>query len=97
MATTGEIILKISKGFVTILNLGFPALLAVTGAFGIKASTTVDDVQVVFVGIYMIVFAATLFCYEVIQLLPCPTLDLLYKKNFGFLYGIYGKGLYTLM
>jgi len=95
MASCGEITIAVCRVLARGLNIGLPGLLAVTGAFGIMNATT--DVQVVFVGVYMIVFALTLFLYEIIQLLPCEVLDNAYKKNMGFLYGPYGKGLYTLM
>jgi len=95
MASCGEIVIAVSRVFARGLNIGLPGLLGVTGAFGIKNAG--QDVQVIFVGTYMILFALTLFLYEIIQLLPCEFLDNAYKKNMGFLYGPYGKGLYTLM
>lgn len=90
-------ILTFAKGFVTVLNFGFPLFLAVVGALALKYSTDISDAQVVFMGIYLFLFAAILFIYELLQVLSCPALDLMYKKNFGYLYGIYGKGLYTFL
>ncbi len=83
--------------------------LAYTGAAGIIAAqsvytgtditTTASKQQsaMIFQGIYMLVFAALLFIYEAIQVCPCEFLDNAVKKNFGFLYGVYGKAAYTLM
>jgi hypothetical protein len=94
-----SMLLKISQVFVKFISIGLPLLLATTGALGVKASGTYssDGAQLVFMGIYMIVFAGTLFLYELIQLLPLASLDLFYKKNFGFMYGPIGRGFYTLL
>jgi hypothetical protein len=80
-----------------IFNLGIPVFLAYTGAMGVAASQrhatdTNKASSLAFQGIYMILFAALLFVYEVIQLAPCETLDAIIKKNFGFLYGVIGRG-----
>lgn len=63
---------------------------------GCASATSVNDTANVFVGLYMILFAAILFTYEVIQIRPCDALDTMYKKNFGFLYGTITKSLYML-
>ena len=39
----------------------------------------------------MILFAAIIFLYELIQIRPCGYIDEVWKKNFGFLYGVGGK------
>lgn len=85
------------KTLFLILNLGFMLFLAATGALGIGASNNVDDTGVVFVGIYMILFAAIVFIYEVSQVMPCEALDNIVKRNFGFLYGTIGKGLFIML
>lgn len=71
--------------------------MAATGALGVKNSSSVNDTGVVFVGIYMIVFAGILFAFEMVQIYPTETFDLPMKKNFGFLYGMFGKGFYMLL
>jgi hypothetical protein len=81
----------------TTINLGLGIMVAATGALGLKESTSVDDTGIVFVGIYLLIFAAILFIYEAVQICPCQFLDLPLKKNFGFLYGTNGKGLYMLL
>jgi hypothetical protein len=63
---------------------------------GVALASGLDDTSNVFVGLYMILFAAILFTYECIQLYPCTYLDNLYKKNFGFLYGSVTKSAYML-
>ena len=80
-----------------ILNLGISVMMAATGALGVGHATSATDTGNVFVGIYMIMFAAILFTFEVVQIRPCGAVDDFYKKNFGFLYGIIGKGLYIFL
>jgi hypothetical protein len=39
--------------------------------------------------------SGVLAIYEIIQIYPCSLIDLVYKKNFGFLYGLMGKSGFT--
>jgi|LauGreSBDMM110SN_4_FD.fasta_scaffold148163_1 Trk-type K+ transport system membrane component len=80
-----SILVKVAKGFVVLCNFGFPTFLAACGALALKE--TGEDPQVAFMGIYVFIFATVLFLYEALQILPFPSLDFMYKKNFGFLYG----------
>lgn len=80
-----------------IMNLGLMIFMAATGALGIGGSDNVDDTGVVFVGIYLIVFAAILTFFEIAQLCPGGRLDEFVKRNFGFLYGNIGKGLFLVL
>lgn len=71
--------------------------LAATGAIGIGAADGTDDTGTVFVGIYLILFAGIQFFYEIAQMCPGKSLDMIMKKNFGFLYGEVGKGCYLML
>lgn len=71
-------------------------MMASVGALGIRDANSVSDTGLVFIGLYMHIFAAILFCYESIQIRPCEVLDTFYKRNFGFLYGPNGKGAYLI-
>lgn len=85
------------RSLLIITNTGLMVFMAATGALAIYHSTDVQDTGVVFVGIYLMIFAAILFTYEVLQIAPCVALDNLYKKNFGFLYGLIGKCLFLVL
>ena len=61
------------------------------GFLGIQSATGISDSSTIIVGIYMFVFAVILGLYEILQIYPCSAVDLFYKKNFGFLYGMAGK------
>ena len=93
-----------------VFNLGMPVFLAYTGAVGILYAGTSGAIggnpsdpatkaasAMIFQGIYMLIFAALLFIYEAVQLCPCEMVDTILKRNFGFMYGVYGKAIYTLM
>ena len=41
-------------------------------------------------------FAAILFLFETIQIRPCDLPQKIYKRNFGFLYGIKGKAIFMI-
>jgi hypothetical protein len=56
-----------------------------------------DDAGSLFIGLYMFLFAVILFMYEFTCVKPVPVIDTFYAKNFGFLYGPIGKGLYLLL
>jgi hypothetical protein len=77
--------------------MGAAIMMACAGALGIKNANSVSDTGLVFIGLYMHIFAAILFCYEAIQIRPCDVLDTFYKRNFGFLYGPNGKGAYLIL
>lgn len=81
----------------TVFMMGAAVMMACAGALGIKEANSVNDTGLVFIGLYMHIFAAILFCYEAIQIRPCDVLDTFYKRNFGFLYGPNGKGAYLIL
>jgi hypothetical protein len=88
----------------TYVCIGVPIILAAAGVLGIKwvnqnpnGKNSTIRTQIVFQGIYMIVFAFILFFFETFSLSRVEMLDLFMKRNFGFLYGPVGKGLFTLM
>ena len=80
-----------------IFNLGIPVFLAYTGAAGLKELTsyTQTSTATVFQCVYMLLFAALLFIFEAVQICPCEMFDNILKRNFGFFYGVFGKGIET--
>lgn len=83
------------SGVITFTNLGLSIMTAASGALAVKNAGS--DAGVGFVGLYLILFSAILFTYEAIQIRPCEALDNIYKRNFGFLYGMNGKCIYILL
>ena len=78
-------------------NLGFMIFLAAVGALGIGSANSINDTGLIFVGLYLILFAGLVFVYEISQVLGWEVLDNFMKRNFGFLYGVNGKGLFILL
>lgn len=79
------------------MNAGLAIMIAANGVLAVGHKDNSDNAGVIFVGLYMLLFAAILFSYEALQLCPFETLDLIYKKNFGFLYGVIGKSMFLLL
>jgi len=82
----------------SIYNLGIAAMM---GALGIIAlvhynPSSLNDLTQLFLSIYMAIFATLLFSYELIFWTHIPKLNVMYRKNFGFLYGLKGKGLFLI-
>lgn len=86
--------MKISS---TVIHLGLGFMVAANGALAVGGANSVNDAGAAYIGLYMIMFAIILFVHEVEQLVPNDKIDEFYKKNFGFLYGTYGKACYVLL
>lgn len=89
--------MKMCRSILSLITFLLAAFLAVVGAFGIQAASSVNDIEVVFVGVYMILFATTVFLFELIQLFQCIYIDEIIKRNLGFIYGPKGRGGYLLL
>lgn len=85
------------NSIMTFVTMGVSVMMAACGALVVNTADSVNDTGVVFIGVYMCLFAAILFCYELIQLKPIEKLDGVYKENFGFLYGPNGRGIYMFL
>ena len=56
----------------------------------------VGDLAEPFLASYMILFALLLFFYELMWWRPMPKINKGLRRNFGFMYGLKGKGLYLI-
>ena len=81
----------------TFVTMGVAVFSAAVGALVVGEADSINDTGTVFIGLYMILFAAILFCYELIQIKPIEKIDSVYKENFGFLYGPNGRGIYMFL
>lgn len=82
---------------VAFFNLGLMVFVASCGALAIAGAQSSDDSGIVFIALYLLIFAAILFTWEIVQLTGIDVIDEWYKKNFGFLYGPMGKAAYLLL
>lgn len=82
----------------SVLNLGFAAMMGALGILSLITykPTSLDTLTQSFLCVYMIIFGGLLFCYEFIWWQPVAALNLVFRKNFGFLYGLKGKGFYLI-
>lgn len=94
MALTSSTCIIISRRIFFIFNLGIPFFLGYTAVMGLLhlKSYTSASTTTVFQAVYMLLFAALLFIYEAVQICPCGPIDNILKRNFGFFYGVLGKG-----
>lgn len=80
-----------------ICTVVFSSLMLFTALYGLSGMRGVGEINRVFVGVYMLCFSIMLITFEVIQLQPVEALDHMYQRNFGFLYGVKGKGLFIIL
>ena len=84
------------KTIFLILNVAFMVFLCAAGVEGMKSAALIYDASTGVVGFYLLLFAVMLIIFEIIQIYPCASVDTIYKKNFGFLYGMVGKCLFII-
>lgn len=82
----------------SLLGIGLAVMMAALGVLTIIEvnSSGVGDFSEPFLAAYMVMFAALLFMYELMWWTPMPSVNKAMRKNFGFLYGLRGKGLYLI-
>eukprot|EP00594_Rhizosolenia_setigera_P006345 CAMPEP_0178944774 /NCGR_PEP_ID=MMETSP0789-20121207/3349_1 /TAXON_ID=3005 /ORGANISM="Rhizosolenia setigera, Strain CCMP 1694" /LENGTH=204 /DNA_ID=CAMNT_0020624557 /DNA_START=115 /DNA_END=729 /DNA_ORIENTATION=- len=85
----------------SILNFAICGLMAFLASEAIltlnwSGGAAVFDISTFFVAIYMITFALLLLAYEIMWWKTIDSVNFLLRKNFGFLYGIRGKGFYII-
>lgn len=83
----------------SILGMGLSAMMAALGVLTIievNEGGMGNDFSEPFLATYMVMFAILLFLYELMWWTPMPSMNKAMRKNFGFLYGLRGKGLYLI-
>ena len=72
------------------------AALGVLTLLAFDGGSLTDIASTPFLASYMILFSALLFFYELMWWMPVPYINKSLRKNFGFMYGLKGKGLYMI-
>ncbi|CAJ1935703.1 unnamed protein product [Cylindrotheca closterium] len=83
----------------SILNIGSAAMMAALGVLTlveVNKSGSVNNLSEPFLASYMCMFALLLGLYELMWWMPTPNINRVIRKNFGFLYGLLGKGFYLI-
>jgi len=86
-------------GLLSLANFGLAGLMAALGILSLIKLTpdqVAGNISLAFLAVYMVIFAALLFLYELIWWQPFAGLNKTFRKNFGFMYGLKGKGLYLV-
>jgi hypothetical protein len=90
-----------AKFFIFVLSLINLGLAAMMGTLGVLSLIRyhfqgIGELTGIFLSVYMVVFATLLFLYELIWWTPIASVNLMFRKNFGFMYGLKGKGFYLI-
>lgn len=83
----------------SLMNITVCALMTYLGVEGIISmnfGVNFDQFSWFFVTIYMFVFAGILLMYEIVWWTKLKSVNRSLRKNFGFMYGIRGKGLFLI-
>ncbi|CAM9517887.1 unnamed protein product [Ascophyllum nodosum] len=84
----------IIRSFFHFINIGISVMMAASAVFGILA---LDNVQRVVLSVYLLIFSALMFLYELVRVLTrCERAHQVMRKNFGFFFGAKGRGLYLI-
>lgn len=79
------------------VNVGLSALMAALGVLSlIHFAPGNVNLTAAFLSVYMVIFGVLLFLYELIYWQPFKGLNKTFRKNFGFMYGLKGKGFYLI-
>lgn len=89
-------------------ELGLAFYMGLVGVYGImsvedeksKKNYSTEETNAytntIFLGIYMVIFAAVLFFYEMSVLIPIEAIERVTRNNVGFLYNVFGRALYMI-
>lgn len=72
------------------------AALGVLTLINFTGGKSTEDFSEAFLAVYMVLFAVLLFMYELMWWMSMPAVNKVLRKNFGFMYGLRGKGLYLV-
>jgi len=90
---------KLALMGLSVLGICLSAMMGALGVLTIikvKEAGIGGDLSEPFLAAYMVMFATLLFVYELMWWSPMPVVNMALRKNFGFLYGLRGKGLYLI-
>jgi hypothetical protein len=70
--------------------------MASLGILTLIGFNSANDLAEAFLSAYMVIFALILFCYELMYWQAISFINRGFRKNFGFMYGLKGKGFYLV-
>lgn len=87
------------RALLSLVDLGLGVMMGAVGVLGIQNAEDAgdeDDSNSIFLGGYMVVFAAILILYELVTMCRISFVDRFLKNNVGFMYSVYGRGAYMM-
>lgn len=80
----------------SIVDMGLAVMMAALGVLTLLDFNNPNDLSEAFLAVYMMLFAVLLFGYEFMWWMTVPSVNKVLRKNFGFMYGLRGKGFYLI-
>ena len=82
----------------SLFNCGLAALMATLGILSLIhfKPNGISELSQGFLAAYMVIFAVLLFLYETIWWHQLGNLNKSFRRNFGFMYGLKGKGFFII-
>jgi hypothetical protein len=80
------------------LDVGLAVMMAALGVTSLLEMniSALKELTQAFLAAYMVIFATLLALYEFIWWQPIASVNKTFRKNFGFMYGLKGKGFYLI-
>lgn len=88
---------KLYQNLISLLIIGLCVSMTALGVFVLMENLKVKAFEEWFIATYMVLFAVLLFLYEVMWWCTVGSLNRVLRKNFGFMYKIYGKAFYIIL
>lgn len=88
----------LTQRLLSIVNVLLAISMCTLGVLGLmnKKIRSMDHFSEIFICVYMVLFSAILFFYEFMWWMTIPKINLYLRKNFGFMFGMKGKGLFLI-
>lgn len=88
---------KLYQSLISLLLIGLCVSMSALGVLVLMENWKVNEFEEWFVAAYMVLFSVLLFLYEAMWWCTVGPLNRVLRKNFGFMYKIYGKALYLIL
>lgn len=86
-----------TQALISFIIIGLSGSMATLGVFALIRNRNIQDFPEWFIATYMIIFATLLFLYEFMWWCTIGSINRIIRKNFGFMYKIYGKAFYLIL
>jgi len=81
---------------IIIVDIALSVIIAATAITEFMDVSGISQTEDVFVSVYALLFTLILFAHEISQIVTLEWLDNIFRKNFGFINGVKGKGIFLV-